>query len=196
MDKKFSKNILSFLKWFASYNYMSLGNTLKLFLPNQRAIEEIHKNFLSVSKQKYSKLTDEQKGILKLLSDDEKPKTEIIKKLKDKELILKKLIKKNIIIEKKKIDKFNNKIFLKNINLKKLSELQTNAYSCIKNIIIKKENKPIFLDGVTGSGKTEIYFHLIKDFLLMNKQILILLPEIALSEQWLNRFKNSLYNFI
>ena len=49
---------------------------------------------------------------------------------------------------------------------------------------------PIFLDGVTGSGKTEIYFHLIKDFILMNKQILVLLPEIALSEQWLNRFKS------
>ena len=73
---------------------MSLGNTLKLFLPNQRTIEEIHKNFLSASKQKYTKLTEEQKGILKLLSDDEKPKNEIIKKLKDKELILKKLIKK------------------------------------------------------------------------------------------------------
>ena len=169
---------------------MSLGNTLKLFLPRQKVIEEIYKNFLSASKQKHTKLTDEQKDALKLLADGEKPKNEIIKKLKDKELILKRLIKKNIILEKKKIDKYDNKIFFENINLKKLSEQQTKAYSCIKNIIIKKESKPIFLDGVTGSGKTEIYFHLMKDFILMNKQILVLLPEIALSEQWLNRFKS------
>ena len=75
---------------------MSLGNTLKLFLPRQKVIEEIYKNFLSASKQKHTKLTDEQKDALKLLDDGEKPKNEIIKKLKDKELILKRLIKLKI----------------------------------------------------------------------------------------------------
>ena len=41
------------------------------------------------------------------------------------------------------------------------------------------------------SGKTEIYFQLIRDFLKEKKQVLILLPEIALSEQWLKRFQSS-----
>ncbi len=46
------------------------------------------------------------------------------------------------------------------------------------------------IDGVTGSGKTEVYFELIEEMLLKkDKQILVLLPEIALSVQWLERFK-------
>ncbi len=44
------------------------------------------------------------------------------------------------------------------------------------------------LDGVTGSGKTETYFEAIAHTLLQNKQVLVLLPEIALSSQWEHRF--------
>lgn len=44
------------------------------------------------------------------------------------------------------------------------------------------------LDGVTGSGKTEVYFDTIEQCLKQNKQVLVLLPEIALSVQWLSRF--------
>ena len=58
----------------------------------------------------------------------------------------------------------------------------------LKKKLIKIKNL-FFLDGVTGSGKTEIYFKVIKDFLKLKKQILVMLPEIALSEQWLERFK-------
>ncbi len=45
------------------------------------------------------------------------------------------------------------------------------------------------LDGVTGSGKTETYFAAIAAALAKGKQILVLLPEIALSAQWLERFR-------
>jgi primosomal protein N' (replication factor Y) len=45
-----------------------------------------------------------------------------------------------------------------------------------------------FLDGVTGSGKTEVYFAAIAAALERGKQVLVLLPEIALSAQWLQRF--------
>ena len=44
------------------------------------------------------------------------------------------------------------------------------------------------LDGVTGSGKTEVYFEAVKAALRAGQQILILLPEIALSAAWRNRF--------
>jgi primosomal protein N' (replication factor Y) len=45
------------------------------------------------------------------------------------------------------------------------------------------------LDGVTGSGKTETYFAAIAAALAAGRQVLVLLPEIALSAQWLDRFR-------
>lgn len=65
-----------------------------------------------------------------------------------------------------------------------LTQSQQETYHEICN-----RNKPSLLKGVTGSGKTEIYFHLINRYLEEDKQILILIPEIGLSSQIIERFK-------
>ena len=48
---------------------------------------------------------------------------------------------------------------------------------------------PFLLDGVTGSGKTEVYFEAIAAALRADRQVLVLLPEIALTEHFLRRFE-------
>ena len=48
--------------------------------------------------------------------------------------------------------------------------------------------KTFLLDGVTGSGKTEVYFEAVRHVLLKKGQALVLLPEITLTHQWLKRF--------
>lgn len=48
--------------------------------------------------------------------------------------------------------------------------------------------KPILLEGVTGSGKTEVYFEAVADCVREGRQALILMPEIALTAQFLDRF--------
>ena len=53
---------------------------------------------------------------------------------------------------------------------------------------IGKGFDPVLLDGVTGSGKTEVYFEAIAEALRQGRQALVLLPEIALTEPFLTRF--------
>ncbi|MDR3187176.1 MAG: primosomal protein N' [Holosporaceae bacterium] len=53
--------------------------------------------------------------------------------------------------------------------------------ACAK--IVENECKPFLLDGITGSGKTEIYLSAVRDTLLKARQALILFPEIALTSQ-------------
>lgn len=48
---------------------------------------------------------------------------------------------------------------------------------------------PVLLDGVTGSGKTEVYFEALAECLRQGRQALVLLPEIALTEPFLKRFE-------
>lgn len=71
--------------------------------------------------------------------------------------------------------------------VKKLSEAQEIAYTSIKGQFIEKE--VVLLHGVTSSGKTEIYIHLIEEQLKAGKQVLYMLPEIALTTQIIQRLK-------
>ena len=57
---------------------------------------------------------------------------------------------------------------------------------------IGKGFDPVLLDGVTGSGKTEVYFEAVAEALRQGKQALVLLPEIALTEPFLKRFAGAL----
>ncbi len=68
-----------------------------------------------------------------------------------------------------------------------LSAAQVQAANAIRET---GSTMPIVLDGVTGSGKTEVYFHTIADALKNETaQVLVLLPEIGLTHQWLARFE-------
>ncbi len=71
--------------------------------------------------------------------------------------------------------------------IKPLNEAQTQAYNDIQFAFLKKN--VTLLHGVTSSGKTEIYIHLIRQALEQKKQVLYLLPEIALTVQIMNRLK-------
>lgn len=72
-----------------------------------------------------------------------------------------------------------------------LSAAQATASAEMKAALTTKDFKPFLLDGVMGSGKTEVYFDAIAHMLETEPtgQALVLVPEIALTPQWMARFK-------
>jgi len=69
-----------------------------------------------------------------------------------------------------------------------LNEDQAQAARVLREASMAKKFSAHLLDGVTGSGKTEVYFEAVAEALRQDKQVLILLPEIALTVQFLERF--------
>lgn len=73
-------------------------------------------------------------------------------------------------------------------NLPKLNDVQTIAYDNIKKSHEQKDVTLLF--GVSGAGKTEIYSHLIAEHLAKAEDVLLLLPDLALSTQLVSRLEN------
>ena len=69
-----------------------------------------------------------------------------------------------------------------------LSEAQETAAEAMRSAVRSAAFEPIVLDGVTGSGKTETYFEAVAEALKFGRQVLVLLPEISLTQPFLKRF--------
>lgn len=107
--------------------------------------------------------------------------TSVIRQLIDKKVIIKKSVKRDEISRKPK--KIEHGCFIT------LNSEQSVATTAISGSIDSGEFKTFLLQGVTGSGKTEVFLHAVRDVLNKGKAALVLLPEISLTPQAVFRFK-------
>ena len=101
-------------------------------------------------------------------------------------------ILKLTLSSKKIFEKDGKKNFLEKLQVHKKKSILTLEQENAKNFIFKKINESKFsiiaIDGIAGSGKTEVYFETIYKVLKKEKQVLVLLPEISMTTQWFDRF--------
>lgn len=101
--------------------------------------------------------------------------------------VIKALADRNIlVIERKEIERIDTTSTAKAV-LPQLSTVQQRAFDEIENGFAT--HNTVVLHGVTSSGKTELYIHLIKKHIAAGQQVLMLVPEIGLTEQLSHRLK-------
>lgn len=97
------------------------------------------------------------------------------------------------LLKSKNLIQFHTEInsVFRNTNHKKvISTISlTEEQNSIINSIVNSDNQRFLIHGVTGSGKTEIYIRVIEEVLKTNKTIIYMVPEISLTPQTINRFR-------
>lgn len=158
-------------------NITSNYNKYDEFIELNTSLEEVS-TYINNNKRAKSQIE-----ILKLLLQN--------KRLNKKEISnsYKTLLEKNII----KITKERKYRINQNSKVLKNYELTTEQQNVINNIKLDEENTYL-LYGVTGSGKTIVYIDLIKKVINQNKTAIMLVPEISLTAQMVNRLYNSFGN--
>jgi primosomal protein N' (replication factor Y) len=114
----------------------------------------------------------------------------LVKKNQIQAGILNSLIKKGIFeIRNENVSRHSSTQHTETNLLKPLNDFQQNALDQINTLF--NEKGTVLLHGITSSGKTEIYIQLIDSYLKENKQVLYLLPEIALTTQIIERLRQA-----
>ncbi len=137
------------------------------------------------------KLNEKQQTIIDILKKEKQVSKKILQEISPSSI--KTLLNKNVIKET-----FKEKYRLeKTYTIKEKHPLVERQQQVVNEILKYKNHQEVFLiHGVTGSGKTEVYMELIEILLKEDKTSIVLVPEISLTEQIVNRFLSRFGNNI
>ncbi len=213
---KLDENYLELLKWVANYYHYPLGEVIRTALPSQRAPKKITayrltKKGRALNEEKrtaFAKRSGKRLSLIKLLESKDViltipsdfksayswlKKNEYVASFKQKQELSEAVTTTADAIsshDPHSLDPPHN-LYCK-LKVISLNEDQERAYSSLINFINANEFRSMVLHGITGSGKTEVYLAAARHCLVNNKSVLILVPEIALTPQLLQRVQDRL----
>ena len=203
---KLNEDNIKLAKWMANRYFCNISECIKLMLPagnktknteNRTKEKIINLIYLKKDKQEiFSDIennikSDKQKKALEFLIDNEGATVQEVEIFTDITRAVLKTLEKNGYIEfvEKEIER--NPFINKNItrtNKLELNKEQQFAFDKINESIQNNEYEQFLLYGITGSGKTEIYLQVIEKALEKEKTAILLVPEISLTPQIVDRF--------
>ena len=192
-----NKELMELGKYMTNITYCTLIKSYQTMLPSSLKVKNISSNY-----NKYNEfivLNKNEEFIKEYIKNNKrsKSKVEILNKLledkrinkKDVSTVYKKLLEDNIIkIEKERIYRLNNN------DDNKVEYKLTDLQESVVNKVDLNSKDTYLLYGVTGSGKTVVYIELIKKVISGGKKAIMLVPEISLTAQMVNRLYKSFGN--
>lgn len=197
---------LRFWQWIASYYICRLGDVYKAAIPSDQPFEPKKKLFIRLAdayrleaslraaldglkrakkqEQLLLRFLDLTQGYLPC-STAELPRKELLERSGASPAVLDGLLKRGILASYEKAPERQPKAEEHCKPLNPLSAAQSQAFAEIQTVF--NEKSVCLLHGVTSSGKTEVYVHLIDEALKRGQQVLYLLPEIAITTQIMER---------
>ncbi len=196
-----NEEMLKLGKFISEKTLCSKISAYQVMLP--KALKACYKTSINIKKDKYISLAQDKQFIKNYLATCKYPKQiDILNSLLDKDKIkitrqdstIKTLLKHNLI-KLEEIEKYrycyDNKKEDKIVTLNKYQQQVVDSVS--KSF---GTSKTFLLYGITGSGKTEVYMNIIKKVVDNNKTAIMLVPEISLTPQIVERFSSRFGNII
>lgn len=193
-------SLITVARWLAHYYFCSIGEALNcvsfIGFNDVTAKEEKHIQLgCSESELANLKLTPKQQKVVDyLLEKNNEPTPPLIieNDLNITRAVIKTLLKKNILKEVKRVVERKDEYADSTIRDTPLTltPAQQQAFDTIIESLKQHESRVFLLFGVTGSGKTEVYLQVIAESLKQGRGAIVLVPEISLTPQTVERFRS------
>lgn len=188
-----SSRLISFIKFVADYNMAFLGLVLRMVISVRGVFDDSRTTTLyqlsgkTLAEAKL-KNSDARWQVMDLLRHAPYSKNEICRGAGVGVSVVNTLIKSGVLSPLVKARKKEFSVPDGNFQKIELTAEQSEAAAVLSRRVGQGFSVTL-LDGVTGSGKTEVYFEAVAEAVRQNRQVLILVPEISLTAQWLSRFE-------